>query len=169
MYHATYNFNANGVSILQASAQTPTAIQIQYMYPLNHAQRKEVERVVGYWLGATAILDRNAPAMTAWTGENTLHVFAPFQTGAFKGDLMHRDSIGSGDGKFDIGLAKLFSEGYTTISGRGHGCKPGPLPNAISFVYGINTQPARLEGITWRNYENAPVMHMQLLTTGVLR
>lgn len=170
MHFDTYNFNTQyGIPVFQASEVPPTSIMIQYSAALSHQQRRNVEKVVNYWLGATAILDRKAPALTAWTGDNTLHVFAPFASGNFDGNLMHRDAIGDGDDQFTIGLAKLFIEGYTPLTRRGQGVRPGPMPRAISFVYGANRQPARLTEMAWRNYENAPVMHMQLLTTGVIR
>lgn len=169
---ATMNLRSrNGTVVTGLSEYAPSSIELRYNRALNSPEKAEVERVVNYWMGANTIVGHGAPVLTGWVNDRNLVIYAPFETGAFRGDLTHRNALLDGDSSFTIGLCSLFDVGYTCITSRGHGCKPIPhlIPLVVDCQYTLRPTPRPLERVTWRNYEQAPLMHAQLLVAGILR
>ncbi len=120
------NTECRGIALLDIDTVYPFGIEMGFKDEdvvidyLSDSIKESITDVVEYWCKSTAITDGDSYKIQ-WTSPNTLTVNAAFWKGSFDGDLMHRKAITTGDGRFTIGLVKLFYEGYKPKTRHGNG------------------------------------------------
>ena len=133
------NFLENKTAMIDISEESPITIRIGFSRCFNPYEQQQIDDVAYYWTSCKAICAEDSDTVE-WVAEDTIEIKADFDNGYFAGDLTHRDAITLGDSNFDIGLLKLFENGYKVKTKEGVGVEPATdMPVYIQFIYDETT------------------------------